>query len=104
MEMSALKLRDSQEQHENDKLRTDGGNHQLVYLKNTSNARNCICYSRASQKSLWLVASPHPSVIKSVLPLWRGRAKAATRSFTLFGAGRGRGKRLQTLTRGSTGN
>src|SRR6266404_4154693 len=30
---------------------------------------------------------------KSVVPLWRGSVKAAPRSFTLFWAGRGRGKR-----------
>ncbi len=36
----------------------------------------------------------HPRLVKSVLPVGRGRAQPATRSLLFFGAGRGRGKRL----------
>src|SRR5438128_3480291 len=48
---------------------------------------------RASQKSLCLAASPHPRVIKSVVPVLRGRAKPATRSCTLFWGGEGKRKK-----------
>src|SRR5260221_13135178 len=48
---------------------------------------------RASQKSLCLAASPHPRVIKSVVPVLRGRAKPAPRSCTLFWGGGGERKK-----------
>jgi len=38
-------------------------------------------------------SKPHPRWIKSVLPLWRSRAKAATRSCTLFWGGEGKRKK-----------
>ncbi len=44
------------------------------------------------RRSDWQQA-PHPTLIKSVLLVWRGRAIPATRSFTLFWGGEGKKKK-----------
>jgi hypothetical protein len=47
---------------------------------------------RGKSRSAWQQA-PHPRLIKSGLPVERGRAQPATRSLLFFGAGRGKRKK-----------